>query len=86
MRIQGETDKIAAMLSKLSPKEEHTLRLVGRGLSNREIAEVMGVQEKTAKFHMSNLLSKLWLRNRVEAALIAQKYLGEAPGAPRESH
>lgn len=66
----------AARIAALSPKEERTLRLLGRGFSNREIAEATGVQVKTVKFHLSNIFSKLGVRRRVEAALLAQKHLG----------
>ncbi|MGO4404680.1 response regulator [Bosea sp. RAF48] len=65
----------AARIAALSPKEERTLRLLGRGLTNKEIAEATGVQVKTVKFHISNVFSKLGVRSRVEAALFAQKHL-----------
>jgi two-component system, NarL family, nitrate/nitrite response regulator NarL len=57
----------------LSESEERTLRLIAEGLTNREIGERMGVTEKTIKFHVGNILKKLNVKNRVEAALIAKK-------------
>ena len=74
IRSRNEQGKQAQLLGTLTPKEEDTLRLVGQGLSNREIAERAGVQVKTVKFHVSNLLDKLGLRNRVELALYSQKH------------
>ncbi len=75
LRQQPDTERVADLLQGLSPREIETLRLTGRGLSNREIADELGIQVKTVKAHMSNLLKKLGIRNRVEAALIAQKHL-----------
>lgn len=60
-------------MSSLSPRERLTLRFIAEGLSNREIAEAMGVQTKTVKFHVSNLFQKLGIRNRVEAAMLAHQ-------------
>lgn len=74
MRGQQGQDSLSTKLAMLSPKEERTLRLLGRGFANREIAEATGVQVKTVKFHVSNILAKLGVRSRVEAALIAQKH------------
>ncbi|KFC68865.1 Two component transcriptional regulator, LuxR family [Bosea sp. LC85] len=75
MRGQQEVDPVLARIGALSAKENRTLRLLGRGFSNREIAEATGVQIQTTKFHVSNILAKLGLKSRVEAALIAQKHL-----------
>jgi DNA-binding NarL/FixJ family response regulator len=65
----------AAKIATLSPREERTFRLLGQGLSNKEIAAATGVQVKTVKFHVSNIFSKLGVKSRVEAALFAQKHL-----------
>jgi two-component system nitrate/nitrite response regulator NarL len=61
----------------LTLREEQILRLVCEGQSNREIGETIGVSEKTVKHYMTNILQKLHARNRVEAALIASRRLGE---------
>ena len=53
--------------------EEDILRRVARGLSNREIATELKLQEKTVKHYMTEILSKLHARNRVEAAIIAHE-------------
>ncbi len=60
-------------LSYLSDQERRTLRLVASGLSNREVGERLDVQERTVKYHVTNILRKLRARNRVEAALIAKR-------------
>lgn len=60
-------------LDLLTPREEEVLRLVSEGLSNKEIARRTDVQERTVKHHMTQTLQKLHLRNRTEAALLAQK-------------
>lgn len=61
----------ASSLDDLTHREEEILRRVAKGLSNREIADDLNLQEKTVKHYMTNILSKLHARNRVEAALIA---------------
>jgi two-component system, NarL family, nitrate/nitrite response regulator NarL len=48
------------------------LDLVSRGLANKEVARVLNITEKTVKHYMTNIMQKLHVRNRVEAALAAQ--------------
>jgi len=48
-----------------------TLRLIARGLSNQEIATVLVVHERTIAKYVSNILNKLHLANRTQAALYA---------------
>ena len=56
----------------LTDREERILQLLASGLSNREIGLELALREKTVKHYMSNILQKLHVRNRVEAALIAR--------------
>ncbi len=55
----------------LTEREMDTLRLIARGLTNQEIAEALTVSERTVGKHVSNILSKLHLANRTQAALYA---------------
>ena len=57
----------------LTKREEDILRLVAKGLSNREVAERLELREKTVKHYMTTVLGKLQARDRVEAALIAHE-------------
>lgn len=57
----------------LSPRELEVLRLIARGLSNREIAQELVISEKTVKTHASSILSKLGLASRTQAALHAMR-------------
>lgn len=56
-------------LARLTPQEFRIIELVAQGLSNREIGDKLDIHEKTVKFHVTNILRKLKVRNRVEAAL-----------------
>ena len=55
----------------LTTRETEVLRLLARGQSNREIAATLGVSEKTVKTHVSNILHKLHVADRTQAALYA---------------
>lgn len=63
----------------LTPRERQILALVGEGRSNRDIANILVISERTARTHVSNVLSKLNLTSRTQAALIAIQE-GLAPG------
>ena len=62
-----------SILMQLTVREEQILEQVATGASNKEIAEKLFLSEKTIKHYMTNILQKLQVRNRVEAALIAQR-------------
>ncbi len=60
-----------APVDQLTPREMDVLRLVAKGMSNREIAEKLFISEKTTKTHLSNILSKLHLADRTQVAIYA---------------
>jgi len=60
-------------MAELSERERSILQLVASGLTNREIGERLFLSEKTVKHYMTNILDKLQVRNRVEAALLARE-------------
>lgn len=60
-------------LNSLTEREREILEHLAGGLSNKEIGEQLFLSEKTVKHYMTNILQKLQVRNRVEAALLAQK-------------
>lgn len=63
----------AAAVEPLTDREQQVLRLVAEGLTNAEIGERLAISENTVKKYLHNILSKLQLNNRVEAALYAVK-------------
>ncbi len=66
-------------LGLLTAREIEVLHLLGEGLSNAEIAARLFISTKTAGNHVSNLLAKLHLRSRQEAAAYAVRYAGGPP-------
>jgi len=66
-------------LASLTGRERDVLAGVARGLSNRAIAEELGITERTARTHVSNILSKLGLASRTQAALVAVQHADKAP-------
>lgn len=68
-----------ASLPALTTREEEILKLVARGLSNREIGDSLSIVEGTVKRHLQNILAKLHLRNRVELATFAMRQKSKRP-------
>ena len=67
-------------LDRLTAREQEVLALVGAGQTNRQIADRLQIAEKTVSVHVSNLLGKLGLSSRTQAALFAAR-AGLVPGA-----
>ncbi len=78
-RLLGELKPAATRLDTADPRpnltirEEQILALLSDGSSNKEIGLKLDLSEKTIKHYMTNIFQKLQVRNRVEAALVAQK-------------
>ncbi len=73
-RTREPHDVDAVKLATLTDRERQVLALLGRGMSNRDIARQLVISEKTVKFHVSSILSKLELDDRTQAALFAAKH------------
>ena len=71
-------------LAGLSPQERTILELIGEGLTNRQIGERMFLAEKTIKNYVSNLLAKLGLERRTQAAAYAAKVFAESERPGRD--
>ena len=66
----------------LSPREREVLALIARGHSNRQIAHELIIGEQTVKSHVSNILTKLDLQDRVQAAIFALRHQQRADHPP----
>lgn len=69
----GEEPPAAAPHEPLSARESEVLALIARGLSNREIARRLFLSEATVKSHVANILQKLAVKSRTQAALLAMR-------------
>jgi NarL family two-component system response regulator LiaR len=67
----------------LSPRERDVLDLIARGHSNRQIASELIIGEQTVKTHVSSILTKLDLQDRVQAAIFALRHQQRADHPPR---
>jgi two-component system, NarL family, response regulator DevR len=71
--VRGLNAKPAEQDSHLTPRECEVLRLLARGMSNRDIGAELYISETTAKFHVGNILRKLGVSRRAEAVYEASK-------------
>jgi DNA-binding NarL/FixJ family response regulator len=72
----------SARLDQLTDRERDVLALVGRGANNHEIAAELHIGEATVKTHVGNILSKLQLRDRAAAIVLAFDHGLARPGGP----
>ena len=77
--ISGRVDRSEVALppeiAELTPRELEVLKLIATGANNREIAQQLYISEGTVKNHVTNLLNRLNLRDRTQAAILAKTYL-----------
>jgi DNA-binding NarL/FixJ family response regulator len=70
----GASGRSGDGVESLTAREREVLGGVARGLSNRAIADALGITERTARTHVSNILAKLGLASRTQAALLAVQH------------
>jgi DNA-binding NarL/FixJ family response regulator len=71
--MEGGGPKADALVMPLSPREREILVLLGNGASNKEIADKVSLAEGTVKNHVTNILTKLDVRDRTQAAIRARQ-------------
>jgi DNA-binding NarL/FixJ family response regulator len=73
MRKEDPEEERSLLFERLSPREIEIARLIAQGKSNREIAELLYISESTVKNHISNILRKLELKDRVDIATLVSR-------------
>ena len=68
---QASKDSEATFVANLTAREKEVLQLLAAGLTNKEIGARLNIAENTVKNHLKNILAKLHLQNRVQAATLA---------------
>ena len=82
-RAPSPPPALSAQLAALTPRESEVLQLVARGLSNTEISQRLVIAEQTTKTHVSRILQKLDLRDRVQAVVFGYETGLITPGGSR---
>ena len=72
--LRGEDLPDDTALAPLTPRELACLRCAEQGQSNKDAAEVLGISERTVKFHFENVFRKLQVKSRGEAVAVARRY------------
>ncbi|GAA2879711.1 DNA-binding response regulator [Actinoplanes cyaneus] len=80
-RFAGARPAVHRDLSPLTPREMEVLTLLGRGLSNTELAATLTLSEATVKTHVARIFAKLELRDRAQAVVLAYETGLVTPGA-----
>jgi DNA-binding NarL/FixJ family response regulator len=70
----SNTPSVPIGFAELTPREKEVLRLIASGASNREIAQSLFIAERTVKNHVTNILMRLNLRDRTQAAILANSF------------
>ncbi|WP_414529926.1 response regulator [Nodularia chucula] len=70
-----QSPPVPPSLAELTPREKEVLRLIAIGANNREISQQLYISEGTVKNHVTNILNRLNLRDRTQAAIIAHTFL-----------
>jgi DNA-binding CsgD family transcriptional regulator len=81
---QADRPAVHADLSDLTPRELEVLGLVGRGMSNAELAAHLTLSEATVKTHVARIISKLGLRDRIQAVVLAYETGLVGPARPQQ--
>jgi DNA-binding NarL/FixJ family response regulator len=71
-----EVSSPPSILQTLTPREKEVLSLIAKGASNKEIAQQLYISERTVKAHITSILSQLNLRDRTQAAILANSFYG----------
>ncbi|MGV3465740.1 MAG: response regulator [Heyndrickxia sp.] len=72
--VNEKAEEVPNLIKELTDRELEVLKLLGLGLNNKEIANTLYITEGTVKNHVSNIIQKLTIRDRTQAAIFAVRY------------